>query len=301
MNNCCSNPDWDEPLTDEQLIAIEAIEANAYNTPSTSTSTSTSTTTSSNPNCLNLIKKRKLPNYNNKTTTNTTVRRLPTSIFLTPCQASLLRYPALKFGGQIKYSTTRFEVDKAASDLLRILETRKQLTGQVAVGFDIEWKPSFRRGVPPGKTAIMQICSDANLCHVMHIIHSGIPQSLRILLEDPTILKTGVGIGNDTVKVFKEYNVSVQAAEDLSRLANMKLSEPRQWSLGSLMETLIGKQVEKPSKIRLGNWEYRPLSKDQLHYAATDAFASWHLYEVLRSLPDPVAETNKTLSDMPAQ
>ena len=39
-------------------------------------------------------------------------------------------------------------------------------------------------------------------------------------------------------------------------------------------------QLLKPKKIRMGNWEAKVLSKEQLHYAATDAFASWFLYEV---------------------
>lgn len=39
-------------------------------------------------------------------------------------------------------------------------------------------------------------------------------------------------------------------------------------------------QLMKPSKIRLGNWE-ADLSKEQLQYAATDAFTSWYLYEVV--------------------
>ena len=43
-------------------------------------------------------------------------------------------------------------------------------------------------------------------------------------------------------------------------------------------------QLPKPKKIQLGNWEAKVLSKDQLHYAATDAFASWYLYEVVSTL-----------------
>ena len=39
-------------------------------------------------------------------------------------------------------------------------------------------------------------------------------------------------------------------------------------------------QLQKPNKIRLGNWEVDVLSKEQLQYAATDAFASWQLYQV---------------------
>ncbi|KAL0382804.1 UNVERIFIED_CONTAM: Werner Syndrome-like exonuclease [Sesamum calycinum] len=46
-------------------------------------------------------------------------------------------------------------------------------------------------------------------------------------------------------------------------------------------------QLPKPKKIRLGNWEVAVLSQEQLNYAATDAYVSWYLYQVLKNLPDP--------------
>ncbi|RVW99847.1 Werner Syndrome-like exonuclease [Vitis vinifera] len=137
----------------------------------------------------------------------------------------------------------------------------------------------------------MQICGGNSHCYVMHIIHSGIPRNLQSLLEDPTSIKVGVGIANDAVKVFKDHSVSVKDLEDLSYLANQKLGgDAKKWGLGSLTEMLISKQVNSmylfANKIRLGNWEADVLSKAQLEYAATDAFASWYLYEVLKSFPD---------------
>jgi hypothetical protein len=44
-------------------------------------------------------------------------------------------------------------------------------------------------GVLPGKAAVMQICANTSLCHVMHIFHSGITQSLQFLLEDSKLVK----------------------------------------------------------------------------------------------------------------
>ncbi|XP_059447969.1 3'-5' exonuclease isoform X2 [Corylus avellana] len=184
-------------------------------------------------------------------------RRLPRSLralqhpnpLLSSCQAvnERTRYPALKFGGRIVYSRTATEVEKAAEELLKNLEAQKRESGQVVLGLDIEWRPSFRRGVSPGKAAIMQICVGTSHCHVMHIFHSGITQSLQFLLEDPIILK-----------------------------------------------------LEKRSKIRLGNWETNFLSKEQLEYAATDAFASWHLYQVLKGLSNREEEVahDKGIKDL---
>lgn len=57
-----------------------------------------------------------------------------------------LKYPAMRFGGQILYRRTSTEVEMAAIELRRILEANKSEAGQVVVGFDIEWKPTFRKG-----------------------------------------------------------------------------------------------------------------------------------------------------------
>lgn len=199
----------------------------------------------------------------------------------------------MAFKGQILYSRTVSEVEKAAKELLKIVETRKREVDKVILGLDIEWRPIFRTGVPQRKVAVMQICGDPCHCYVMHIIHSGIPQSLRSLLEDPTSVKVGVGISADARKVYKDYDISVKALEDLSGLANQKFGGvPKQWCMASLTEKLICKQLPKPGKIRLGNWEADNLSMEQLQYAATDAFASWYLYQSLKTLPD--ATDNRT-------
>lgn len=57
--------------------------------------------------------------------------------------------------------------------------------------------------------------------------------------------QVGVGIFNDALKMQKDYNVSLQACEDLSCLANRKLvHDQRSWSLASLTEILVSKQVK---------------------------------------------------------
>lgn len=56
--------------------------------------------------------------------------------------------------------------------------------------------------------------------------------------------QVGVNVGGDANKVYKDHNVSVEALQDLSSLANQKLGgKPKRWSLGSLTETLICKKV----------------------------------------------------------
>ncbi|CAA0838637.1 Werner Syndrome-like exonuclease, partial [Striga hermonthica] len=186
----------------------------------------------------------------------------------------------VKYGGRIIYSRTVQEVEKAAEELLDFVETKKRKEGECILGIDIEWKPSFIRGVSPGKAAVMQICGDNSCCHVLHIFHSGIPKKLRTLLEDYSSLKVGVGIANDATKVHRDYNTLINNLEDLSDLANRKLDgKPKKWSLSSLSEMVICRQIPKPGKIRLGNWEARVLSREQIKYAVIDAYVSWYLYQ----------------------
>lgn len=52
----------------------------------------------------------------------------------------------MRFGGRILYSKTANEVDKRAMQLLKALETKRDQSGKAIVGFDIEWRPSFRKG-----------------------------------------------------------------------------------------------------------------------------------------------------------
>lgn len=53
-----------------------------------------------------------------------------------------------------------------------------------------------------------------------------------------------MGIAGDARKVYKDYDISVKALEDLSGLANQKFGGvPKQWSMASLTEKLICKQV----------------------------------------------------------
>ncbi|KAI3470032.1 hypothetical protein Pfo_026695 [Paulownia fortunei] len=299
-----SDSDWDYPLTDEDIRAIDS----AFSSASSSTSA---------PPKRHALSDRDDDGASVDSPPKTR-RRLPDSLFVfqqqqnknnnstfsfSPCSKNrfyrsrnnsyLSPFRELKFGGRIIYSRTVEEVERAAEELLDFVEAKKRKEGQCILGLDIEWRPTFRRGVAPGKAAVLQICGDNSCCHVLHIIHSGLPKNLQSLLEDGTSLKVGVCIANDAAKVLQDHNVKINNLGDLSDLANQKLGgDSKKWSLSSLAEMLICRQLPKPNRIRLGNWEVDVLSKEQLKYAATDAYISWYLYQVLKNHPDPAGNKN---------
>ncbi|XP_059302869.1 3'-5' exonuclease isoform X2 [Lycium ferocissimum] len=285
---CSELNDWDRPFTEEEVQEIDAAFESATKRPNNSGDVASGAGHKSRRKS-----RRRLPeslfvyNQQNEGSNTKPLNRRTRNRSNTSNQAKLvMQYPEITFKGRVIYSRTTGEVEKSAVELFNFVEEKKRKEGHVALGFDIEWKPTFRRGAPTGKAAVMQICGDKVNCYVLHIIHSGIPQTLQSLLEDPTVVKVGVGIANDAYKVYRDHNVFVKTSEDLSELANKKLDDPKKWGLASLTEKLLAKQLPKPSNIRLGNWEANVLSTDQLHYAATDAFVSWYLYQALKSLPE---------------
>lgn len=215
------------------------------------------------------------------------------SVLPLPCPGNpRVRYPSMLFKGRIIYARAAAEVEQAAQELSDKIFSMKQHMDHISLGFDIEWRPIFIKGEAQRKAAVMQLCLENTTCYVIHIIHSGIPPLLKSLLEDHSSVKVGIWIANDAQKISNDYNVCVEPLEDLSSLANLKLGvAPKQWSLASLTEFITCKQLEKHKKIRLGNWEAEVLSKEQLQYAATDAYVSWYLYEVLKGFPDLKVET----------
>lgn len=53
------------------------------------------------------------------------------------------------------------------------------------------------------------------------------------------------------------------------------------WTLcADLAKKVLGKTLSKDPAVRLSNWEDLPLSAEQQHYAATDAYASLRICQV---------------------
>ena len=59
---------------------------------------------------------------------------------------SKMRFPALSYGGRIIYSRTVSEVDRASRELAKKINSTRKGMEQITIGFDIEWRPSFKRG-----------------------------------------------------------------------------------------------------------------------------------------------------------
>ena len=159
--------------------------------------------------------------------------------------------------------------------------------GVAVTGFDVEWPVSFVAGAKPKNIALMQLALPTSppMCYLLHVAHSGVTPLLRALLEDASILKVGVASLQDAQKVARDFNITCSGVVDLSELANRALLPPRRWSLATLVERVLHCQLPKPTGIRIGAWDARALGKEQIEYAALDAFASLRVWEELSAMP----------------
>ncbi|KAG7673346.1 hypothetical protein Ndes2526B_g03214 [Nannochloris sp. 'desiccata'] len=131
------------------------------------------------------------------------------------------------------------------------------------------------------------------------------PRLLELLTSE-TVRKAGIGIHGDSLKVERDYGIKMKGLIDLSEAANARLcpssssssslpsstkgvvpvvQAPQKWSMTALAENLMRKTVRKSQHIRCSDWEQDPLTAEQQSYAATDAWVSLQLHEILSSMP----------------
>lgn len=63
----------------------------------------------------------------------------------------------------------------------------------IPIAFDMEWPFSFQTG--PGRSAVIQLCADLNVCYVLHISQlDELPKSLLDVIYHPKVVLHGVCI-----------------------------------------------------------------------------------------------------------
>lgn len=155
--------------------------------------------------------------------------------------------------------------------------------GVPIVGFDLEWKPTRKSPV-----ALMQICirslnadDTPDFGCVLRVLRAGaITGSLRTMLEDPRILKLGVGIHQDAKRLLRDTGVGMRGWVDLARLVSREKIFCKK-SLGGVVQGVLGFDLPKNPDVRCSDWEAEKLNAAQIIYAAADAAVAVDVFESL--------------------
>ncbi|XP_058770427.1 uncharacterized protein LOC131644054 [Vicia villosa] len=167
-----------------------------------------------------------------------------------------------------------------------LLDATCQIEDAKVIGLDCEWKPNYVKGSKPNKVSIMQIASEKK-AFILDLIklHEEVPECLdncltRILLS-PGILKLGYNFQCDIKQLAHSYE-ELQCFKNYKRLLDVqKIFKDPHGGLAGLAQKVLGAGLNKTR--RNSDWEQRPLTRNQLEYAALDAVVLVHIF---RQLPD---------------
>ncbi|KAG1757304.1 ribonuclease H-like domain-containing protein [Suillus lakei] len=163
------------------------------------------------------------------------------------------------------------------------------------LGFDLEWRPNYRKGASENPVALVQLAGFDTILLLQVSAMSEFPLKLREVLWDPLRVKTGVSIQRDCQKLYQDWGVSTRNCVELALLARSvdnarwkgKYTNPL--GLSRLLETYVGFSLAK-GKVQRSNWELR-LSSAQQDYAANDAHAGYAIYARLIAMARDMSDT----------
>ena len=145
------------------------------------------------------------------------------------------------------------------------------------LGFDTETRPSFQKGVLR-KMALMQLSTNDE-CFLFRINKIGIPDCLKELIEDDSVVKIGLSLKDD-FGVLRGSAQSGTIPDSFVELQSLvKTYGISDISLQKIYGILFDKRISKSQ--RLSNWEAQELTSAQQEYAAIDAWACLKIYDYL--------------------
>lgn len=173
--------------------------------------------------------------------------------------------PLTRYEGPVRLVSAEAELDDAV----------ERLRKERVLGFDTETKPSFKKG-ETHPVALMQIAA-SDAVYIISMRRFPASRQLGGLLADASIIKAGVDLGQDKIKLAEAGYAELAGIADLSRIA--RSLEITTTGMRSLAAIILGIRVSKGAK--RSNWGARNLTPAQIAYAATDAWVSREIYLAL--------------------
>lgn len=179
-----------------------------------------------------------------------------------PSKEDINRLPLKRYAGTIKIVRTPRQLESA----LKVLE------GERILGFDTETKPCFKKGVQEPLSLLQLAASDR--VYVFQFKFIPFNGALSRLMADADVVKAGVAVRDD-IKGLQELSAFQDAGfVDLGEV--VREAGAGYTGLRNLAAGFLGVRISKG--LRVSNWGRRDLTRQQIEYAATDAWISRELY-----------------------
>jgi ribonuclease D len=158
----------------------------------------------------------------------------------------------------------------------KLPKVREEIEGSAVIAIDTEYD-SFRYFRE--KLCLLQIGTEQRI-YLIDPLEASIDLSfLGRTFANPDQVKV-IHAGDNDVRILnRDYGFEFNNVFDTHRAAS--LLGCHHLSLSSVIEQYLGLRLEKPKKMQRSRWEKRPLTEDQLNYAAED---TQHLIPLYRRL-----------------
>jgi ribonuclease D len=147
-----------------------------------------------------------------------------------------------------------------------------KLAGHTLLGFDTETRPAYKKG-ESYLPSLLQLASDKEV-FIFQLKHLGLAKPLRQILADASVIKAGVSLDYDIRELKKLSVFKASGFMDLGNIA--KKAGIKNHGLRGLAAVLLGLRISKGAQTT--NWARDVLTRQQIQYAATDAWVGRKLY-----------------------
>ena len=153
------------------------------------------------------------------------------------------------------------------------------LEGATVLGFDTESKPTFAKNELSTGPHIVQL-STLDKAWIFQLEDADCRRAVGTLLESPTIIKAGFGLGDDRKRIVHKLGVDLQGVLDLNAVFREK-GYRKDMGVRGAVAVVFNKRFIKSKKAATSNWANQDLTEAQLVYAANDAYAAMRVYAAL--------------------
>jgi ribonuclease D len=180
-------------------------------------------------------------------------------------KAEINSCPVKRWTGRISVIRNRNELDAAVM----------KLAGQTLLGFDTETRPAYKKG-QSYLPSVLQLAAPDEV-FIFQLKFLGLAGPLQQILSDPALIKAGVSLDYDVRELRKLSPFKASGFVDLGILA--RKAGIKNHGLRGLAAVFLGCRLVK--KAQTSNWARDVLTRQQIEYAATDAWAGRKLYLAL--------------------
>ena len=173
----------------------------------------------------------------------------------------LASLPIRRYEGEVRMIESAGRLEQEAEAIRR----------ESVLGFDTETRPAFRKGesYPP---ALVQLAGEA-VVWIFPLQRIDCSALLQEVFQSEN-LKAGIGIADDLRQMKKVFAFEESNVVDVGAIARRQGVE--QTGLRNLAGIVLGYRIPKGS--RTSNWGAARLTRQQIAYAAMDAWAARALY-----------------------